>query len=184
MAILYETLRVKTPVPEVKWTSSHAQTLNVEDRTLSIPPKTLIMPSYLYVHKRPSFWGPDANEWRPSRWIGKGDAKISPSGNTDSPGKGEEGEVLLWPPPKGNFLGWSLGARNCPGKRFSQVEWVAFLAAMFRDRKVELLRMGDETAEEARRRALDFIDSDSDYGGLLLQLMHPERVPLVWRARD
>ncbi|KAH8772005.1 putative cytochrome P450 [Diaporthe sp. PMI_573] len=169
MAILHETLRVKTLVAEVKWTSAQTQSLNVSGQTLTIPPRTLIVPSYIYAHKHPRFWGPDAQEWKPERWIGQS------SSNS---------EILLPAPSRGNHLGWSEGSRDCPAKRFSQVEWVALLASMFRDWKVEPLRHETETCEESETRVLDFIEKNTEYGGLLLQLMHPERVPLVWSRRS
>lgn len=199
MAVLYETLRVKTPVPEVKWTSKHAQRLDVGGRTLAIPPETLIVPSYLYMHKHERFWGPDVQSWKPERWIGKAMEEDSQNQMVTTPSQeradsGDElgdddgsdychDEVLLPPPSRGNFLGWSEGARNCPAKRFSQVEWVAILAALFRDWKVKPCLLEDETLVEAQTRVLDFIEKDTDYGGLLLQLMHPERLPLAWSSR-
>ncbi|KAK4235018.1 hypothetical protein C8A03DRAFT_37146 [Achaetomium macrosporum] len=64
---------------------------------------------------------PDALAWPPSRWIQEG-AK-----------SGEEELVVI---ERGAFLGWSEGARDCPGKKFSQVEFVATMAAEFRDRCV------------------------------------------------
>ncbi|KAK3291995.1 cytochrome P450-like protein [Chaetomium fimeti] len=217
LAVLYETLRVKTPACEVKWTEGRAQTLDVnvnagmgdvggvggvERRAVVVPPRTLIIPSYLYVQKHPRYWGPDAAEWRPERWIaarsggavgegahaGMGGLGVAGVGR----GKEEEGhggvgyqgeEVLLPPPSRGNYLGWSEGTRDCPGKRFSHVEWVALLAAMFRDWKVELQPQAGETFDAARKRVLDFVEADTGYGGLLLQMMHPERVPLVWSRR-
>ncbi|KAK4038604.1 cytochrome P450-like protein [Parachaetomium inaequale] len=201
LAVLYETLRVKTPVCEVKWTADRAQQLDVHvagrAQPVTLPPRTLIIPSYLYVHKHVRYWGPDAGEWRPERWIGvRGvfgdnvDGEGWHAGNNDAcrSAKGgrsscPEEEVLLSPPSRGNYLGWSEGARDCPGKRFSQVEWVAFLAALFRDWKVEPQRREGETFADARTRVLDFVEADSGYGGLLLQLMHPEKVPLVWSRR-
>ncbi|KAL7628398.1 hypothetical protein AAE478_002600 [Parahypoxylon ruwenzoriense] len=194
MAILYETLRLKTPVAEVKWTGENAQSLRVGGRTLAIPAGTLIVPSYIYVQKHPRFWGPDAREWRPERWIGESGARhagrppvvdqhdgLGRVAGGDGDGGG--GEVLLSPPSRGNFLGWSEGARDCPGKRFSQVEWVAILAALFRDWQVQPRLRENETLAEARGRVADFIYRNTDYGGLLLQLMHPERLPLVWSPR-
>ena len=61
MAILFETLRVKTLVPEVKWTSDRPQSLDIKGRTLVIPPKTLVIPSYIHVHNSPQIWGADAD---------------------------------------------------------------------------------------------------------------------------
>lgn len=198
LAVLYETLRVKTPVAEVKWTNKLAQCLDFRGRMLTIPPTTLIIPSYIYVHKHPQFWGPDAHEWRPERWIEKqNNDNHRKSAGAASPQKqvehkyrldgqeedAHEDEVLLQPPSRGNYLGWSEGTRDCPAKRFSQVEWVAILAALFRDWKVKPLQLDHETPAEARMRVLGFIEKNTDYGGLLLQLMHPERLPLVWSSR-
>ncbi|KAK4157556.1 cytochrome P450 [Chaetomidium leptoderma] len=190
LAVLYETLRVKTPVCEVKWTQDQAQQLDVAGQTVTVPPATLIIPSYVYVHKHPRYWGADAAEWKPERWIAARDGVdegYSHAGNNDTAAatttSAAADEVLLPPPSRGNYLGWSEGARDCPGKRFSQVEWVAFLAAMFRDWKVEPQLQDQETFDEARTRVLDFVEKDSGYGGLLLQLMHPEKVPLVWSRR-
>ncbi|KAK4142934.1 cytochrome P450-like protein [Dichotomopilus funicola] len=211
LAILYETLRVKTPVCEVKWTEDRAQQLRVAGQMLTVPPQTLMIPSYLYVHKHARYWGSDAMEWQPERWIatrgavneagGLGEGGLHAGNNggyhrrarphvvedekdesADISQEGEE-EVLLPPPSRGNYLGWSEGARDCPGKRFSHVEWAAFLAAMFRDWKVEPQQLPGETFAESRTRVLDFVEKDTDYGGLLLQLMHPEKVPLVWSRR-
>ncbi|KAK5632012.1 hypothetical protein RRF57_007726 [Xylaria bambusicola] len=193
MAILYETLRVKTPVPEVKWTKDRHQTLVVGSKTLNIPPGTLITPSYIYVHNHSRFWGPDAQEWKPQRWVTKCHQRdMSPRQKQNERNKnlGDEvedaymnDEVLLPPPSRGNYLGWSEGARDCPGKRFSQVEWVAIMATLFRDWKVEPSRLQDETAMQARAKVFQFIKENTGYGGLLLQLNNPESIPLTWTAR-
>ncbi|OTB18118.1 hypothetical protein K445DRAFT_308759 [Daldinia sp. EC12] len=196
MATLYETLRLKTLVAEVKWTSNNVQSLNIGGRTLTIPPRTLLIPSYQYVHQHPKYWGPDAQSWIPTRWIGKAKdnetSKPTAEVQTRDPmeqnedsqrQKGGNDEVLLPPPSRGNYLGWSEGARDCPGKKFSKVEWVAILAALFRDWKVEPRLLEKETFAEARTRILNFIEKETGYGGLLLQLAHPEKVPLVWSRR-
>ncbi|KAI0121935.1 cytochrome P450 [Daldinia grandis] len=196
MAILYETLRLKTLVAEVKWTSNNPQSLDIGGQTTTIPPRTLLIPSYQYVHQHPKYWGPNAQEWIPNRWIRKAQGnettKQAVAAQTryltgrveDLEGRiGEDEEILLTPPSRGNYLGWSQGARDCPGKKFSKVEWVAILAALFRDWKVEPQLLGNETLEEARTRTLGFIEKETGYGGLLLQLMHPEKLPLIWSHR-
>lgn len=82
---------------------------------------------------------------------------------------------------RGAFLGWSEGIRDCPGKRFSQVEFVALLVGLFRQWRVEPARIRpDESIESARQRVLDLIREDSGWV-LLLQMLHPERAPLVWK---
>ncbi|KAK9425270.1 putative Cytochrome P450 [Seiridium unicorne] len=116
MAILYETLRVKTLVPEVKWTSNRTQTLCVKGQTLTIPPATLVIPSYIHVHNSPQIWGPDAEEWRPGRWIMHAEKKESHAlrssfqhQNSRDIKQGPKidhdyDEILLSPPKRGTFL--------------------------------------------------------------------------------
>ncbi|KAK7974516.1 hypothetical protein PG989_016364 [Apiospora arundinis] len=204
LAILYETLRLKTPVAEAKWNGSHSQCLSIHGQMLHIPPGTLLIPSYIHVHNNPRIWGRDAREWKPERWImqssGNNTGNITVS-NSDHyiPGQNTsedrldtetthkscniDQERLLLPPSRGAYLGWSEGSRDCPGKKFSHVEWVAVLAALFRDWRVEPVQRQDETSAESQTRVLDFVASNTGYGGLLLQLLHPERLPLVWTRR-
>ncbi|KFA54599.1 hypothetical protein S40293_02257 [Stachybotrys chartarum IBT 40293] len=186
LAVLYETLRVKTPAAEVKWTSDKTQQLGVGAQALQIPPKMLIIPSYLYVQKAPEFWGPDSLEWKPERWVGQQDeagGAVSPERESTQARRSNAGnEVLLSPPSRGNYIGWSEGTRDCPAKRFSQVEWVGFLVAMFCDWSVAPQLLENETPSQAQSRLLQFIEDDTEYGGLLLQMMHPEKMPLRWTA--
>jgi cytochrome P450 len=167
LAVMLETLRLYTIVPVSKWVGDQTVSLQVGGKTIVLPPKTMFIPSYAAVQTDPRYWGADALEWRPSRWIQEGGAK---------PGE-EELKIIE----KGTFLGWSEGARDCPGKKFSQVEFVATMAALFRDSRVDPAPVHEgEGSEEARKRVLDLIEHDSA-PVLLLQMLHPERAPLVWR---
>ncbi|KAI0836655.1 cytochrome P450 [Hypoxylon sp. FL0890] len=167
LSVLYETLRLYTIVPAMKWTGDRATTLTVGNKTLNLPPKTLIMPSYCSMHTDPKYWGSDSLTWRPSRWIRPGPANM--------PGH-EEIEMNQ----RGVFLGWSEGIRDCPGEKFSQVEFVALLVGLFRKWRVEPVKNhAGESIEAARQRVLNLIREDSGWV-LLLQMLHLERAPLVW----
>ncbi|KAI0968746.1 cytochrome P450 [Xylaria arbuscula] len=161
-AVLLETVRFYTPVPVAKWTQKTTQQLQVRDKTIIILPDTMVIPSYAALHTHPRFWGPDALIWRPNRWI-KSDWVV------------EE----LVTPQRGTFIPWSEGERSCPGKKFSQVEFVASMAALVRDWRAEPERMQRETRESARTRLSNLIENDSAQV-LLLQMLHPERAPLTW----
>lgn len=171
LAVMYETLRLYTPVPVAKWTGARTQTLSVGEKTLILPPNTMVIPSYSAVHTDPKHWGSDSLSWRPSRW------------ETGSVTKGVNGEELLTPQ-KGTFLGWSEGARDCPGRKFSQVEFVSTMAVLFRDWYVDPMLFGSDhgSLHAARKRVLRQIETDSAMV-LLLQMLHPERAPLVWKRR-
>ncbi|RWA14480.1 hypothetical protein EKO27_g558 [Xylaria grammica] len=177
LAVLYETLRLYTPVPVTKWTKEKTQTLNVGDKTLVLPPNTMMCLAYSSLQSDPRWWGPDSLTWRPSRFI-------KPAGDESALGGGKESakEEEFLQPKRGTFVGWSEGARDCPGRKFSQVEFVATIASLFRDWRVDPVVFEGETIEAARERVLDLIKTDSAMV-LLTQMLHPERAPLVWSRR-
>ncbi|RYC61640.1 hypothetical protein CHU98_g4574 [Xylaria longipes] len=164
-AILMETVRLYTPVPVAKWTEKMSRQLRVGDKEIIVPPDTMVIPSYAALHTHPKFWGPDPLVWRPQRWIERRNVT-------------EE----LFIPKRGTFIPWSEGERSCPGKKFSQVEFVATMAALFWDWRVSPEPMRGETIEKARARLLNLIETDSAQV-LLLQMLHPERAPLRWTKR-
>ena len=174
LTVLYETIRLYTPVPVIKWTADKPQPLVVHGKTYILPPNCMVAPSYGAVQTDPRFWGPDSLEWNPARFI-----VPKPNGSSSNGGDEEEFRV----PVRGAFVGWSDGARDCPGRKFSQVEFVAALAVLFRDSwRVEPVVKAGESLAAARRRVVDLIKTDSG-SVLLLQMLHPERVPLVWREK-
>ncbi|KAI5920166.1 cytochrome P450 [Camillea tinctor] len=174
LSVLYETLRLYTVVTAIKWTGDRATTLTVGNRTLNLPPKTIILPSYGSMHTDPRYWGDDSLEWRPSRWI-------RPGSKVEADNKLEPGDEEIDMNRRGVFLGWSEGTRDCPGKKFSQVEFVALMVGLFWQWRVDPVKEHpDESMEAARQRVLDLIRGDSGWV-LLLQMLHPERAPLVWR---
>lgn len=171
ISVLYESLRLYTPVGMAKWTGENTATLQVGDKTIVIPPRTMVVPSNASTGTDPKYWGPDSLTWRPSRWI-------KPAA---SESEGVDGEEFI-APVRGTFLSWSDGIRDCPGKKFSQVETVATVAAVFKDWRVDPVVNPGETLDGARKRVLRFIEDDTGMV-LLVQLLHPERCPLVWKKR-
>lgn len=172
LAVMLETLRLYTPVPVAKWTANSPATLTIGDKTTVLPRNTMVIPSYSAVHTEPGTWGDDSLVWRPSRWIHK------PSGGGNKPGEEE-----LIKPRDGSFLGWSEGVRNCPAKKFSQVEFVATIATLLRDWRVDPVPVGpQESLDDARERVMRLIENDTG-AVLLLQMLHPERASLAWSKR-
>ena len=173
LAILMETIRLYTPVPVAKWTEQSAQPLNVNGKTIIVPPNTMVIPSYAAMHTHPKYWDPDPLEWRPSRWLRSLPSTVIPQSMDDE-------ELIV--PQRGSYIPWSEGERSCPGKRFSQVEVVAALAAIFLHWRVDPVPKPKEDLEGARSRILHQIKTDSAQV-LLLQMLHPERSPLNWRKK-
>jgi cytochrome P450 len=170
LALMYETIRLYTPVPIGKSTGKSARTLHVNGETYIIPANSMVIPHCTAVHTHPKIWGSDSLEWKPSRWIKQ---------SAESPNLANK---VFLTPRKGSFIPWSEGVRNGPGKKFSQVEFVATMAAVLKDWVVEPKLFGGETLEQGRQRVVRFVEENAGLG-LLLQVLHPERTPLVWRRR-
>ncbi|WVQ78689.1 hypothetical protein IAT38_000776 [Cryptococcus sp. DSM 104549] len=77
--------------------------------------------------RNPFAWE-NATEWNPARWLSK------------------EGQ-----PP---FTGFSVGARQCIGKRFAEVEMVAYLSLLVKRFRILPVRLDGESEEEMRERMM------------------------------
>lgn len=123
----------------------------------------------------PRYWGPDSLTWRPSRWI------VNSNDSTHGDLGTRLAQESLLVPDKGTFIAWSEGARSCPGKKFAQVEFVATMAALFRNYRAEPIALGGETPDAARKRVLAVVkDSNVE---LLLQMRNPDSVSVRWSRR-
>ena len=120
------------------------------------------------VHTHPRYWGADSLSWRPARWI-----VSEPSGD-----KANLDAESLFIPVQGTYFPWSDGQRNCPGKKFAQVEFVAVIANLFRRHRVVAERVVGENEEQARRRVLETVNNSAVK--MLLQMKDPARVGVKW----
>ena len=118
------------------------------------------------LHTDPTYWGKDSLDWRPSRWISS-----DPSGAI-------EGETLV-EHPAGRFLPW---ARICPGRKFSQVEFVGAIALLFRRHRVRPVLEQGETFAQASARLMALVEDMSLT--TTLRMNQPEKARLVWEVCD
>jgi cytochrome P450 len=115
--------------------------------------------SHVNIHLDTTIWGPDAEDFKPSRWFN------------------DAGEIIT--PPKGTFLPWSSGPRVCPGMKMSQVEFVAAMATLFRSARCEPIpTLGLHKPEDLQRR-LQHLMSNS-VSKLALQMRDAKAVQLRW----
>ena len=184
-AVLNEELRYLAPVIAVpKCTLKDTpQNLEVAGKTCTVPEDcyiTLIAPA---IHRNPNNWptGPPSNpkkpahprfnldndleEFKPERWILNPNAKHSssmPVQNEDKEASelgvntAADTSASLYRPPKGAYIPFSEGHRSCVGRRFGQVEILAFLATVFTEYSVELAvdaYASDEEVDEMDERA-------------------------------
>lgn len=173
----FETVRLYTAVAIAKSTGPIPQPLNIGGKTVIIPKNTMIIPNYSALHTHPRYWGENSLEFEPSRWI-TSDPKLS--GDVATPDAAHRAEKFKELPKNNSpFVGWSGGARNCPGRKFSQVEFVGVLVGLFRSFRVKPVPEAGEDDAMARARLAEQIRNDTGMR-LLLQMLHPEKAVLQW----
>ena len=136
------------------------------------------MASMQALHTYPHYWGEDSLEWRPQRWIESSHPEAAAPESLSAVLEAE----TLFVPPKGTYFPWSDGARNCPGKKFAQVEHVAAMAALLRDHRADPVPLSGESVDDTRRRALGVV-KDSTLG-LLIEMKNPRSVGVRWSKVD
>lgn len=149
MALMLETLRTYSPLNLLPKHSKEAQTFTYRGQTVYVPPNTDISIAIISTQHNPLYWGDDAWEFRPSRWL-------MPSGYIPPPNSSNEApahENILCPP-KGAFVAFSAGFRACLGRKFAQVEFCTLIAVLLKEYSVELVREGKEEWESARDKAM------------------------------
>lgn len=167
-----ETLRIYNPLLSlIKTTKDLPAELTVGIRKITVPPSTRLGLNIHSIQSHPRYWGPDSDEWKPSRWIR--------TAHGDGDGSSIIDREYLITPPRGTYFPWSESRHVCPGKRFAQVEHVAVMAALFREHRVApVLETGED--EAAARRRVQGVAEDCEMR-LLLQVRRPEMVGLVWK---
>lgn len=171
-------MRLYTPVAMVKTTGPQSQSLKINEKSYTLPSHTMIIPSYSALHTHPRHWGSNSLDWEPSRWI---ISNSSPDTPTTSDALAVE-SFLQFPKAANPFIAWSGGERVCPGRKFSQVEFVGVLVGLFREYRIRPTRLDGEDDEVARQRLKTLIQKETGMK-LLLQLMHPERAVLTVEKR-
>ena len=159
-AVLNEILRLIPPVVGIpKCTrKGETQSLKIGGKQCTVPENTYIELMCHAAHRNPNQWpsGPprdphnpafalsnldnDLEEFKPERWFLKQEA---PPVDDDEKDAGEfsisDGPATtLFRPRKGAYIPFSEGVRSCIGRRFAQVELLAFLAVTFSRYSIEL----------------------------------------------
>lgn len=173
-----ETLRLWGPIANhPKWTDRTPQLLTIAGKEHLIPADVYVNINQTAVHTLPKYWGNNSLQWLPDRWI-------APSPSTSNSTTTFDSEVLKDPPGgKGTFIPFADGARGCVGKRFSQVEFVAVLATLFREYKVRPKVLDGESIEEARKRVWEYVLDVEPKITLQLKKSTAAGFGLVWERR-
>jgi cytochrome P450 len=137
-----EAQRTHPSFPALPKLATSTQHISYRGQDVEIPAGSVILYDMVAPHYDPRVWGPDAADFRPSRWL-------MPSGY-EAPPKcinhcRDQRDMLC--PPRGAFVAFSEGHRNCLGKKFAQVAFCTLLATLLRTHSVELVPLGNEADE-------------------------------------
>lgn len=169
-AVMLETLRIHgSTVFLPKSTGNSGCALTIVGKEHNIPSGTFVVVNSQALHCDRDTWGADALDFRPSRWM-KNTSQLA-------------GQEELFEPPPGTFVGWADGPRICPGKKFSQVEFVGVMAVLFRQHQVRPKQEQGESEEQTSTK-LERVIEDSGISAITLQMRHPQRVALVWTEME
>lgn len=179
LAVMYETLRLYGSIVFIpKSTGFHSQSLALGDKTYILPSSTAININVQALHTDPQTWGSDALDWRPSRWLRASSSTFSSHDNHTLP----MAEETFIEPEAGTFIPWADGPRECVGRKFSQVEFVAVLASLFRQYRVRPVVKNGEVEADAKRALVHMVD-DSAISAITLQMLEPRSRSLKWERQ-
>lgn len=141
------------------------QIFNLHDREYVIPAQTSVVLNFAGLHTHPKYWSPDPLRLRPGRWIIPDE-------------KAKSGTRFLEPAP-GSFIAWNSGPRVCPGRKFSQVEFVRLIYGLFASgTRVHLVPEAGESLSGARERAMRIVDEAKVE--VTLKMVDASRIGLKW----
>ncbi|OAP61380.1 hypothetical protein AYL99_03583 [Fonsecaea erecta] len=170
LALMYETLRLWGPVPSTeRWCVGQPNSLRIKGQEIMVPVETYVSINLYAVHSDPRWWGDDSLTWNPRRWV------------IADPATGKES--IAHPPSGTVFVPWSVGPRVCPGKKFSQVEFVAVISTLLREYRLKpLIIEGKTTTEEQASSALLEVLDDS-MNVITPKMRRPEDAGVVFVGR-
>ena len=85
-------------------------------------------------------------------------------------------------PEAGAFVPWADGPRECVGRKFSQVEFVAVLASLFQEYSVRPVLKDGEDEEDGRKELARMVDN-SAISAITLQMLEPRSRSLRWERQ-
>ncbi|KAI9360022.1 cytochrome P450 [Zopfochytrium polystomum] len=130
-AVVKETLRLIPPVPLNGRQAAQDDVLD----GFFIPRGTMVFTPPLVMHRLPAYWGEDADQFVPDRWMGGGKAAGAGGAETAdnaaavSSAEGAASGAKAF----GAYMPFLLGPRNCIGARFALTELKVLLVLLLRE---------------------------------------------------
>ncbi|KGO48199.1 Cytochrome P450 [Penicillium expansum] len=155
LAFMYEVMRVFPIVIPITRLAVTDQDLVVDGTKHTLPAQTLTIVNNTAIHHDEANW-PHPHIIEPRRWLTTNPNTFDPTNNTTttnttSPDDPQQpAETTIHQPTvtsarpgtthrRGTFMTFNEGPRACPGRRFAQVEFVAFFSQLLRDHRLGLV---------------------------------------------
>ncbi|KAJ6582970.1 cytochrome P450 [Mycena vulgaris] len=108
-------VHVNTTLPAHRFTSTRPGEIeDIKPFSVPVPEGSIIMVDIMALHLNPIYWGRDAEDFKPERFI--------------------DTETYRWP--RDAFFGFASGPRSCIGQRFAYTENVCVLASLVRSYEI------------------------------------------------
>ncbi|KAL4746662.1 hypothetical protein BDW72DRAFT_207140 [Aspergillus terricola var. indicus] len=150
LAFMYEVMRVFPIVIPITRMAVQNEDLPVEGTKHTLPAGTQTIVNNTGVHYNDKYW-PSPHIIEPRRWLTGNPNAYDPQAPTgDQLHEIQQGKFPLPNHRRGTFMTFNEGPRACLGRRFAQIEFIAFFARLLRDHRLRL-DDGIEPAEVERQ---------------------------------
>ncbi|KAF2009051.1 cytochrome P450, partial [Aaosphaeria arxii CBS 175.79] len=149
-AVIKESLRYSSPFPGRSPRRVPKSGFSLYDHVL--PPGTILVTSTHILNRHPGTWGPDANSFRPSRWLSP-DPSSSPASSSSSLPSNSSSSYALNTRLDAHMASFYRGTRQCLGKELALCEAYLLLATLFRrfELAIDVPADGVEDEEDVMR---------------------------------
>lgn len=128
-AVLKEALRLHPAVGLPLWRVVPEGGVHIAGHFL--PQGTNVGVNAWVAHRNQAVWGPDAEEFRPERWL-------------EAQAEADAGNKEKLQSMEASFLAFGLGSRTCIGKHISILEVLKLMPRLLRDFEIELANPGEQ----------------------------------------
>lgn len=201
-----EVLRLYSPVVHLARCTPKNSIVAIKttQRTYDIPPDCHVYTPFLSLHTNPKIWRnlnipvtsdaknaqppaeseetiedvfameKDEYVFRPSRWINQ-TLKQLPDGTMTH---------TLFQPPRGTYMPFSSGPRVCPGQKMAQVEFVGVILALFKDYRIEAVKLPAESDAQLYERMQGVLRDSHAELTMVIERLHEVEVRFVKRNKS
>ncbi|KAJ5617380.1 Cytochrome P450 [Penicillium hordei] len=153
MAVIFETLRLYSPIIRMLRTNDAPQELKTSKGVIYLPANSDVTINIIALHLDPEVW-PNINRCSDPSWVADDD-QVPSDESAFRPSRWVNPDTTprrLYQPLKGYFLPSSYGPRVCPGRKMAQVEFVAVILKLLQYHRIDAVPLAGEQRKDVERR--------------------------------